>query len=338
MNLEEKRYSSYSIVREMLETVEVVRRFDPAAVEQLSVSASRTLLTGEGSSRIFPGGHVRAAGLRHGYRQSITVEGAQQAREYDLRDSHVFVVSNSGKTAEGVKLINDLRSRESSGAAGITAVVGSADSPIGRAADQLYTLRCGPEEAVAATKSVAEQALVYDTLFRGLNGRPGIDLTALAEALEAVLTTRIDSLIADRLALAPTIYFAGRSDGVAAELALKTNEIVRRSSNYLEGTHAVHGVEEVMQPNEALVVIEPFEDEEDKLREVLAKGVGLTVIAISSRETSFPTIRIPDQGELNPYLQLAAGWNLLVEAGLKLGINIDTPARARKVGNEFIGA
>ena len=36
-------------------------------------------------------------------------------------------------------------------------------------------------------------------------------------------------------------------------------------------------------------------------------------------------------------VQLAAGWNLLVEAGLKLGINIDKPERARKVGNEFTG-
>jgi glucosamine--fructose-6-phosphate aminotransferase (isomerizing) len=34
---------------------------------------------------------------------------------------------------------------------------------------------------------------------------------------------------------------------------------------------------------------------------------------------------------------MAAGWNVLVEVGLKLGINIDKPERARKVGNEYSG-
>ncbi|MFO0916846.1 MAG: hypothetical protein U0872_00825 [Planctomycetaceae bacterium] len=52
----------------------------------------------------------------------------------------------------------------------------------------------------------------------------------------------------------------------------------------------------------------------------------------------FPTIQIPDAGDLAGFVQLVAGWNLLVEAGLQLGINIDKPERARKVGNEFTGA
>jgi glucosamine--fructose-6-phosphate aminotransferase (isomerizing) len=39
-----------------------------------------------------------------------------------------------------------------------------------------------------------------------------------------------------------------------------------------------------------------------------------------------------------PYVYLAAGWNVLVEIGLSLGINLDKPQRARKIGNEFTGA
>jgi hypothetical protein len=34
---------------------------------------------------------------------------------------------------------------------------------------------------------------------------------------------------------------------------------------------------------------------------------------------------------------LSAGWNILVEVGINLGINLDKPTRARKVGNEFVG-
>ena len=40
---------------------------------------------------------------------------------------------------------------------------------------------------------------------------------------------------------------------------------------------------------------------------------------------------------MNPYVFLAAGWNLLVEIGLSLEINLDKAERARKVGNEFVG-
>jgi glucosamine--fructose-6-phosphate aminotransferase (isomerizing) len=40
---------------------------------------------------------------------------------------------------------------------------------------------------------------------------------------------------------------------------------------------------------------------------------------------------------MNPYVFLSAGWNLLVEIGLALGIDLDKTERECKVGNEFIG-
>ncbi len=135
---------------------------------------------------------------------------------------------------------------------------------------------------------------------------------------------------------APTIYFAGYNDGVAEELTLKTNEITRKKSDFLEGTYAVHGIEEVMDPNDIVFVVDPIDEEMDKFQEVLVKGVGLKVIAIANRETPFPTIRVPDAGEMTPYIYLSAGWNLLTEIGLASGINLDKPQRARKVGNELI--
>ncbi|MCA9071054.1 MAG: sugar isomerase, partial [Planctomycetaceae bacterium] len=74
---------------------------------------------------------------------------------------------------------------------------------------------------------------------------------------------------------------------------------------------------------------------EDKFHEVLEEGVGLKIFAIADHETRFPTLVIPESDSLAPFVQMAAGWNVLVEVGLKLGINIDKPERARKVGNEY---
>jgi len=80
----------------------------------------------------------------------------------------------------------------------------------------------------------------------------------------------------------------------------------------------------------------PFPEEEQKFKECLVDGVGLNIVAVSTRKTIFPTIIIPDGGEYAEYVQLAAGWNILVETGVSLNINLDKPTRARKVGNEYI--
>ncbi|MEX0585211.1 MAG: sugar isomerase, partial [Pirellulales bacterium] len=194
------------------------------------------------------------------------------------------------------------------------------------------------EGAVAATKSVMEQALFYRALLEGVAGESSLAerLDSLADAVNFALSTAIDPQLIQRIAAAGTIYWAGRNDGVAEELTLKTNEITRRSADFLEGTYAVHGVEEVMRAGDVVLWVDPYPDSEQKFRDVLVNGVGMSVIAIASRETMFPTIRIPDAGDLSPFVQLAAGWNVLVDVGLALGVNLDKPQRARKVGNEFV--
>jgi len=46
---------------------------------------------------------------------------------------------------------------------------------------------------------------------------------------------------------------------------------------------------------------------------------------------------IPEAGDYQSYVEIAAGWNLLVEIGISLGIDLDKPQRARKVGNIYQG-
>jgi len=117
---------------------------------------------------------------------------------------------------------------------------------------------------------------------------------------------------------------------------LKTNEITRKKSDFLEGTYALHGIEEVMDKNEVLIWVDPFDVDQDKFLECLVKNVGIRIIAISSQKTMFPTIEIPQSDQYSEYLQLTAGWNILVETGVALGIDLDHPKRARKVGNEYV--
>lgn len=333
------RYARFHLVREMLQTPEVIRRFDPGAVEPFADAvrragrSGRLFLTGEGSSRIFPAKRALYDGLRHAGPLCLATDGATQALEYDLSGWVVFAASNSGRTKEVVRLMQALKSGGHRAVFGLTATAGS---PVAELSARSHILGSGKEEAVAATKTVVEQALFYDCLLATLRGKPvraRQELEPLADMVEQALTQPVPAELTEKALAATAIYFAGRNDGVAEELTLKANEITRKKADYLEGTYAVHGIEEVMDSAEAVVVVEPFAQEADKFRECLVDGVGLSVLAIGTRPSGFPTMLIPDAGERQSYVQIAAGWNLLVEIGVGLGIDLDRPQRARKVGN-----
>ncbi|QEN05040.1 sugar isomerase [Thiospirochaeta perfilievii] len=336
MNLTDKKYSQYSLTKEMLETVEVMRNFDVNIGKKYSadIKAKKGIFyTGEGSSRLFPGKRAIYETMKDSGHKPSATDGATQALEYDLSDYAVIGLSNSGKTKELVRLYHKLTKDNHNAFFGITAFD---NTPVADLPKQSTVLSCGPEMAVAATKSVIEQALVVDSIVHAVNDKEMPSLEVAANAVETVLTQEIDPELINKIANAGTIYFAGRNNGVAEELTLKTNEITRKKSDYLEGTYAAHGIEEVQNKEDVIIVIDPFEAEEEKFKECLVDGVGLTIIAISTRDTIFPTIKIPKVDHYQNYVELAAGWNLLVDTGIKLGIEIDKPVRARKVGNEFI--
>lgn len=340
MNLSEERYSQYALCREMLETASIVAGFDPASLSGIGAeiaAAGRLLMTGEGSSRIFPAKSIMAHSQRSGWSIGLATEAGRQASEYDLAAWAVFALSNSGKTAEVIRLFKKLEAEGHSRRFSLSAKPGS---PLEGLANQGFVLSCGNEDAVAATKSVVEQALFYRAALEHAVGQPTLAdrLSDLAAKIEAALTTEIDTALVERIASAGTIYWAGRNDGVAEELTLKTNEITRKQADFLEGTYAVHGIEEVMDAQDVVLWVDPYEESEEKFRETLCDkdSVGLDIIAVASRETSFPTIQIPSAGDLDPFIQMAAGWNILAEVGLSLGIDLDKPERARKVGNEFV--
>lgn len=332
------KYQKYALCREMLETADVMADFKVENLSQYAAAvkkAEAVMLTGEGSSRIFPAKHCIYRALQKGMKNPIYTEGASQAQEYDLSKMVAFGASNSGRTGELIRLFTSLKKEGHAALFGLTA---HADSLLENVCNKTSVLRCGSEDAVAATKSVAEQALFYQAVFSEAQGQKLCGLEEAAEKIRKTLTMEIQSEIIEKICAAETIYFAGRNNGVAEELTLKTNEITRKKSDYLEGTYAAHGIEEVMKKEDVVIVIDPFEEEEEKFLECLQNGVGNTLISISTRKTGFAhSIVIPQGGEYHSYLELAAGWNLLVEIGLNLGIDLDKPVRARKVGNEFSG-
>lgn len=338
MNLSDAKYNQFALVKEMLQTVEVIRNFDFAQ----TVGAAKTIketgrlfLTGEGSSRIFPAKNFIYGVMKRGLGIAVATDGSFQAAEYDLADWAVAGASNSGQTKEVIALMKKLGEAGHRKRIGITAHEGT---KLAEMTDECFVLSCGNEDAVAATKSVVEQALVYRSILCNM-----IDCDCpknkgkAADLAKEIMETEYDAEMIGKLAKAPMLYFAGRNNGVAEELTLKTNEITRKKSDYLEGTYLLHGVEEVMNAGDACILIDPFPSECEKIKEFIEGRAGVVVIAIAPEETIFPTVQLPTLVGYDPFLQLMAGWNLLVQIGIALGINLDKPARARKIGNEFEG-
>ncbi|REJ92795.1 MAG: sugar isomerase [Planctomycetota bacterium] len=332
-------HTKFGLVRDMLAVPEIIRAFDCDRMAETAAEirdVGRLMMTGEGSSRIFPAKSAITHARRLGLPIELHTEAGLQAQEYDLTDWAVFALSNSGRTAEVIGLFDRLKQTGHQHRYSLTAFP---DTRLESLATRGYVLECGEEGAVAATKSVVEQALFYRALLDLATGGDAVGprLAGLADQVDEALAVEIDPELVKRIAEAGTIYWAGRNNGVAEELTLKTNEITRKPADYLEGTYAVHGVEEVMNGGDVVIWIDPYPGSEDKFAEVLEQGVGLTVVEISSRPTRFSTIQVEDAADLAPFVQMAAGWNLLVEVGVALGVNLDKPERARKVGNEFTG-
>ena len=342
MNLTESKYNSFALVREMLETPDLIARFDFGQMQSIAEKMKterkvQIFISGEGSSRIFPAKNFMDSIRRWACSPELYVatEGSRQAMEYDLSDWVVFASSNSGQTAETIDFLAKLK-RE--GHNRCLAVTANPQGKILEFADESIVLSCGKEEAVAATKSVIEQALVYQSLLCKIDDLSSAELANQAAVLgRQVLSVEYEPAMIAALAQAGTIYFAGRNNGVAEELTLKTNEITRQKSDFLEGTYLLHGAEEIMQPNDVVVLIDPFEAEWQRIKERYVDAINLKLVAVAPQQTPFETIVIPALKGYDSYLQLLSGWNLLVQTGIARGINLDKPQRARKIGNEYTG-
>lgn len=334
MNLKETKYSKYYLVQEMMGTVDTIKKYDSADAAPVAASVEKTgrlMIAGEGSSRIFPAKNAACNAMIWGLDTPVKFEGCIQASSYDLSKYTVLIDSNSGRTKEALMLAKALGNHKEK-----FALTANPDTPLEEACGKGHVLKCGWEEAVAATKSVVEQALFCEDVIWQIAGKdikPAME--GLAEKIETALTQKIDPEITEWIRGAHTLYFAGINDGVAEELTLKTNEITRRKSEWLEGTQAVHGPEEVMQQGDVVIVVNPIESEYAKFKEVFANA-NVKVVAIDTKPTPFDkTIIVPEAGQMQKYVYLCAGWNMLVEVGVADGINLDKPTRARKIGNEM---
>ena len=295
------------------------------------VGHKRIILTGMGSSMIFPAKQAKNRAMKLGLNNKVEAYFASDLFQYsDFSDTVLFLSSNSGESKE-IILFLEHALKHGGECIAITAV---ADSTLAQRCSSKIVLRCGFEQGVAATKSVVEQALINDSLIFNLAKAQGLEVNF--EYLQAELLKTAKSIadnvnlefppdLIQAVAKSQQLFFIGLENGVAEEIALKASEISRKLAIYYPDTQIVHGVQEVIDGGTTILCA---------YQELLSY---LADFEKFSQQTNTQLIVLgADTGSpFGNYSLLASGWGFLCSLANSLKIDIDHPLKAQKVGNSY---
>ena len=264
------------------------------------------------------------------------------------RDTLVFVVSQSGETADTLAALRESQ-RKGHRTLGICNNVAST---IARESDGGVYMHAGPEIGVAATKSFTSQLTIFALLglllgrIRHLSHGEGLEIIAAMEKLPDLVarTLLLDAqiaAIAKKYAHSKSFLFMGRQAQypIALEGALKLKEISYISSSGYPSAELKHGVIALITEEAPSIFIAPrdavFEKNISNIEEVKArKG---PVIAIGTEgDTALAkicddVILIPDCPHyLTPILSVIPLQLLSYHIAAELGCDVDKPRNLAK--------
>ena len=264
------------------------------------------------------------------------------------RDTLVFVVSQSGETADTLAALRESQ-RKGHRTLGICNNVAST---IARESDGGVYMHAGPEIGVAATKSFTSQLTIFALLglllgrIRHLSHSEGLEIIAAMEKLPDLVarTLQLDAqiaAIAKKYARSKNFLFMGRQAQypIALEGALKLKEISYISASGYPSAELKHGVIALITEEAPSLFIAPrdavFEKNISNIEEVKArKG---PVIAIGTEgDTALAkicddVILIPDCPHyLAPILSVIPLQLLSYHIAVELGCDVDKPRNLAK--------
>ena len=375
------------IYKEMLEGVLVMRNFDPWIVAKIFMDPhdverlpymgevlpagespetafdiledKRLIFAGEGSSIAIPGQIAEGLAVKHGIKPGRVVTGnCPEIQDINSEDI-VIISSNSGETATAL----DLARRAKKAGAMTVAVTSNKDSQLAELCDKKAILACGKEEAVGATKSVLEQALMTGAIVNESVGITDTDINSISYPFEENLLQEIPISVIRAIAKADRLVIVGEN-GFPEELQLKAGETLGVKTSVVQLSDIMHGIEEAMDRRDCVLVFNPTKETVRKIEEKivtrtskdpLKEGVpvfyivpeGEDVLAYDPEEVEKD---MEQRGRIIEYsyhsdsdseealsqgalMHLAIGQNLLARAAYYTG-NECVPENARKVGDE----
>jgi glutamine---fructose-6-phosphate transaminase (isomerizing) len=221
------------------------------------------------------------------------------------KNTVVIAVSQSGETAdvvEGVKAARDAGAQ-------IISVINRPNSVLAELSHQVINLNCGPEIAVAATKTFLSQLAVFYLLsfsmvdafdeaasnLKGLNGK-------IAGVLDCNKSEIIK--LSEKFKDKSDFYYIARgiNFAIASEGALKLKEISYIHAEGMPAGELKHGTLALIEPGTPVVVICPgdYTFSETLSNAIEAKSRGGYIIGVSDKESNVydSWIKLPSVDEL----------------------------------------
>jgi glucosamine--fructose-6-phosphate aminotransferase (isomerizing) len=173
-----------------------------------------------------------------------------------LREGDVVLgVTQSGETKDLVDVFNDVRQKHGK-AVHLVSFVNNENSTIPQEkSDFFLPILCGPEIAVAATKSFVSQLALFWLLARGLrapDARVATELEAIRGLMARTLRETRPSVddLAQLLCLRPSLHILGTAlPGIAREGALKIREVVLNHTEGYDAAEFKHGPNTILGKN-----------------------------------------------------------------------------------------
>ena len=281
----------------------------------------------------------------------VECEIASELRYRNLpmtRDTLVFVISQSGETADTLAALRESR-RKGHRTLGICNNVAST---IARESDGGVYMHAGPEIGVAATKSFTSQLTIVTLLalllgrIRYLSYAEGLDIIAELEELPEKVARVLEreeqvAGIAKKYARAKNFLFMGRQANypIALEGALKLKEISYIAASGYPSAELKHGVIALVNEETPSLFVAPrdavFEKNLSNIEEVKARkgpviGIG-TEGDKSLANVADDVILIPKAPDyLTPILAVIPLQFLAYHIGVELGCDVDKPRNLAK--------
>lgn len=252
-------------------------------------------------------------------------------RRPDMQDTLFIVISQSGRSPDLVMATETARTLGSL----TLAIVNDPYSPAALAADMVLPIEAGPEQAVAATKTVALSMTMGARLVASLTQ----DMT-LSDALDRFPERARQALTcdwsawSDRLATAPAAFVTGRgySFGVARELALKMTETLRLPALGYSAAELRHGPRAAVTPATPVLVLRQNDEAasavDDLVRDL--QDANETVFTAGGPAGNLPWIG-DDHPVCDPVAMLLPGYSAIEAAARQRGLDPDSPPHLSKV-------
>jgi glucosamine--fructose-6-phosphate aminotransferase (isomerizing) len=252
-----------------------------------------------------------------------------------LRNALFIVISQSGRSPD---LVAATQSARESGARTI-AIVNEVCSPVADAAEFLIPIEAGPEQSVAATKTVIGSMAAGAALIADLTGDAalGSALDRLPERLGRALT--LDwSAIANDLAQATAVFVASRGLGLgsAREIALKLAEILRLPALGFSAAELQHGPRAALSSRTPILMMRLMDETAVTIDQVASelRGSGIAVHLCGGPRGTLPWLA-DDDPAVDAITMLVPAYRMIEQTARAWGFDPDRPPQLSKITETF---